>query len=523
MLSAKIQPYRIILGIIAVGVFILGILVFLVPPATFPDPGMGFHVLRSMELGSSFNTIVTPDQSDISRNHTEFVTWCSPGQYLIPYLFKLIVHVNLGQATALTIAAGGLVGLWGFYCLFKKLGFTPLTCAISLVFIACQRSFIEPYVYYNGGEILLFAFGGWFLYGCVAIDKPGIMLLAFVLFSGWIGFFCKSSFMWMYVAGLCCLWIRLSEYRSSVWKWINNGIWLAIPAAISAIVIYVFFLSKGATPTSASAGISVTLQAFFFPLASPALSGFSVDDLVHGLIYQTGKPIFDPTWSMVVLILLALCSVLLIAVIIRRIQHGNYKLLVHVFYIAALLFFSWAYLRQPTISYEARHFGVIGILIVPAVIELARKAKLGYQVGFALVFIGIGYSSLTYLIKGYHINKDVNAIGATGIAQLYIDQPALNSIITLDNQNKNAIFVFVSNDQGLEITHNRMITLHPIGDDLKINADDYRYEGHAGPLYIVLPESYNGPKEKMIIKSFPGYTGWNVSMLSDKYVLYSAK
>jgi hypothetical protein len=523
MFSAKIQPYQMILAVIGTGVFVLGVVLFLVPPAVFPDPGTGFHVLRSMELGSSFNTLVTPDQDDISRNHIEFLTWWSPGQYLIPYLFKLIAPINLGQAIALTVAAGGVVGLLGFYYLFKKLGFTPLTCAISLVFIVCQHAFMVPYVFYNGGEILLFAFAGWFLYGCVAIDKPGVILLAFVLFSGWIGFFCKSSFMWIYVAGLCCLWIRLSGYRSSVWKWINSGIWLAIPAAMSVIAIYVFFLSKGSTPASASGGIRVTLQAFFYPLASPVLAGFSADDLVHGLIYHTGKSIFDLTWSIVILILLALCSILLIAAIIQWVQQASYKLLVLVFYIAAMFFFSWVYLRQLTISYEARHFRIIGLLIVPAVIELARKARLGYQIIFALVFIGIGYSSLTYLIKGYHINKNVNARGDTGIAQLYVDQPALNSIITLDKQNRNAIFVFVCNDLGLEIRHNRMITLRPIGDDLKINADDYRYDGHAGPLYIVLPESYNGPKEKMIIKSFQGYTGWNVSMLSDKYVLYSAK
>jgi hypothetical protein len=53
--------------------------------------------------------------------------------------------------------------------------------------------------------------------------------------------------------------------------------------------------------------------------------------------------------------------------------------------------------------------------------------------------------------------------------------------------------------------------------------DDYRYEGFAGPLFIILPESYNGPKEKLIMKSFPNYAGFNLSMLSDKYVLYEAR
>ena len=93
----------------------------------------------------------------------------------------------------------------------------------------------------------------------------------------------------------------------------------------------------------------------------------------------------------------------------------------------------------------------------------------------------------------------------------------------LDRENKNATFVFISDDIGLEVLHNRIINLEPIGNNLKIDMDDYRYEGFAGPLYIVLPESYNGPKEKMILKCFPGYAGWDLSMLSTNYVLYEAK
>ena len=62
----------------------------------------------------------------------------------------------------------------------------------------------------------------------------------------------------------------------------------------------------------------------------------------------------------------------------------------------------------------------------------------------------------------------------------------------------------------------------PISDDLKINMDDYEYDGHAGPLYIILPDNYAGPKEKFVLKSFPGYRRWYGSKLSDKYVLYQA-
>ncbi|MDF2433234.1 MAG: hypothetical protein JWP44_2865 [Mucilaginibacter sp.] len=502
--------------------FIMGVVLFLIPPALFPDPGMGFQVLRSMHLGGGFNNFVAPDQDDIAQNYTEFLTWWSPGQYLIPYLFKLVANINTGQAIAVTVTLGEFSGLAGLWYFFRSMGFKPFIAALSLVFISCQQAFVVPYVYYNGGEILLFAFEGWFLYGCATLKKPELVLVLFVLFSGWIGFFCKSSFLWMYAAGLCCLWIRLSANRPGIWEWIKKGFWIGMPAAISLLTIYLSFLSKGQSPASAAHGFKFTAATLSFPIASPILSDFSIDDLLHGLLYHTGTPFISAGLSIVILIVLAILSLFIVFNILQTVNNSNYRLFVIVFYSAAVVFFGFSYLRQLNISYEARHFRIVGLLIVPGIIYLIREFKPRFQLLFGLIFIGIAYTSLSYLIKGYRINS-LNARGSSGVAQPNIDQQSLNCIMKLDSENKNAVFVFISDDTGLEILHNRTITLQPIGDALKINADDYRYNGYAGPLYIVLPESYNGPKEKMIMRSFPGYTGFNASMLSDKYVLYAAK
>ncbi|MDB5131668.1 MAG: hypothetical protein JWR02_1417, partial [Mucilaginibacter sp.] len=438
-------------------------------------------------------------------------------------LFKFGGLFNTGAAVAITVTICQATGLAGFYFFFKKVGFTPFISAISLIFIICQQAFVVPYVFYNGGEILLFAFEGWFLYGCVAQKRTGLTLVLFVLFSGWAGFLCKSSFLWIYVAGLCCLWLRLSSNSKDYINRIKAALWLAIPGAISLAGIYTFFLSKGETPASVSHGLKLTLQTFGFPIASPMLSGFSVDDMLHGLFFHTGKPVLDSAWSISFLIVLAALSLLLIISIVRCVPNKNYRLFILVFYVAAILFFGLTYLRQLTISYEARHFRIVGVLIVPGVIYLISQLKIGHQLFFGLICLGIGFTSFRYLIKGYQYNIAVTAKGLSGLSQPNIDQASLNYIMKLDRESTNAVFVFISDDIGLEVMYNRTITLQPIGDDLKIDADEYRYEGHAGPLYIVLPESYAGPKERMIIQSFPGYKGFNQLMLSDRYVLYFAK
>jgi len=520
--TAKIKLYKIILIITGLALVVIGIILFFIPPALFPDPGQGFQVLRLMQMGSGFNNFVSPDQSDISQDYSEFLTWWSPGQYLVPYFFKFIAGLNTGQAIAITVTICEIAGLAGFYAFFKKAGFSSWVTTISIVFIICQQAFVVPYVYYNGGELLLFAFEGWFLYGCLYFNKPGLKLVLFVLFTGWIGFFLKSSFLWMYAAGLCCLWIRLCSNRAGTLEWLKKAVWIAIPAAASLAVIYIFYISKGQSPASTASGFKLTTQTFSFPLASPILSGFSIDDLFHTFVYHTWKPVFNSGSGALILVLIALLSIILVLNIVRYVPNYNYRLFLVVFYVAAILFFGFSYLRQLNISYESRHFRIIGLLVTPGVIYLAGKFKPAGKFLFALIFAGIAYTSFAYLIKGFEINK-VNARGASGIAQPNIDQQSLNHIMKLDRENKNATFVFVSNDIGLEISHNRIITLKPIGDDLKIDMDDYTYEGFAGPLYIILPESYNGPKEKMIMKSFPGYAGWNLSMLSNNYVLYAAK
>lgn len=503
-------------------VIVLGVLSFISPASIFPDPANGFQVMRSMELGGPFNQLISPSQDNIAQNTSLFLTWWSPGQYLVPYTFKVIFGVNTGQASALTVTLCQLSGLAGLYVFFKKIGFSPLISALSLLFIACQQFFVVPYVFYNGGEILFFAFAGWFLYGCTAIKHTGLWLFMFVLLTGWIGFFCKSSVLWMYFAGLLFLWMRLSHQRGLPER-IKNGVWVAIPAAIVLITIKVFFLSKGDNPVTGISGLKFSWKVFGFPLASPLMSGFSVDDLLHGLIYHTDKPFFNDTVAVIILLVLAALSLWLVISILKTVADQNYRLLVKVFYIVSILFFGYIYLRQMRVSYEARHFRIIGLIVIPGVIYLVSRIRVLYRFIFGLIWIGIAITSIVYVSKGYSFNKNQAAHGISGIAQKEIDQRSLNEVMALDKQNTRATFVFIGSKLGLEIQHNRVISLQPISDDLTIDIDDYRYEGHGGPLYIILPESYAGPKEKMILKSFPDYKGWYGSMLSDNYVMYAAK
>jgi hypothetical protein len=503
-------------------VVIMGVMIFIYPPAIFPDPSNGYQVMRSMEMGGGFNRLVSPDQDDISKNTSLFLTWWSPGQYLVPYSIKFL-GVNTGQATAIAISLLELSGLFGLYSFFKKIGFTPMITAISLVFIACQQAFITPYIFYNGGEILLFGYAGWFLYGCLVIKKADWKLLVFVLLSGWVGFFCKSSFLWMYAAGMLCLWLRLSavENMVTISRLIKNGTWLAIPAVISLACIYIFFLSKGENPAAASTGISLNLQTFTFPLGAPLISSFSVDELMHGLVFPAFSPFLSPLLILIILVLLAILSVAIVFCIFKYVPKNNYRLFVLVFYAVAVLFFTTAYIRQLNISYESRHFRILGLLIAPGIIYLISKLKPAYWLCFGVLCTTLMFFNYSYFARAYLFNKNISARGNTGLAQEFISQPALDYILKLDRENCNAIFVFEVPDLPLEIIHNRTITVDPPLTGPMDN-DDCTYYGHAGPLYILLPVS-DASRTGLFMKLFPGYKFFSHQAIGKDYMMYSAK
>src|SRR5262245_26864162 len=58
-----------------------------IPPKIHADSGVGFLALRSMAEGGAFNSITAPDPVNIATDSVYFVSWWSPGQYLVPGSF----------------------------------------------------------------------------------------------------------------------------------------------------------------------------------------------------------------------------------------------------------------------------------------------------------------------------------------------------------------------------------------------------------------------------------------------------
>jgi hypothetical protein len=519
MFSVKNKPYRILLLAVGVVTLLLGIAIFIVPPSLFPDPSWGFQVMRYMEQGHAFNLLPGPDPDNIAKDTADFLSWWSPGQYLLPYFFKSILWLNTGKATALTVIVCSFLGLTGYYQLFKRLGFSNWLSAISIAFIACQNYFILPFIFYPGGEILLFAFGGWFLYGCFGIKKINWQALLFLFLAGIAGFFAKSSALWMYAAGVACVWVNLSDSKKDIKHWLRNGIMLGIPVVAALAVIYIGYLSKGVNPSNAAGAWLIKPETFTFPMAAPLLSGLSIDEMVNGLIYHPDVAFLSYGTSIAILVVLALGSLYFVNSVLHSIPNKDYVLALTIFYITGILFFSYLYLKQATVSFEGRHFRIIGMLAIPGLVHFASKTKVS-RIAFGVIWLAFICWEVAYFKIEYKVNSQ-SGHGPSGLSQQAYDQATLNELSKLDKQHpEGALFVLTAPDLAIEL-QNRVLNLG-IEDMSDRDLKELKYIGKAGAIYILMPDVYqkNGIAYK-ISQSFTNYHHFTVKHIGNNY-LYSA-
>ena len=520
-LSLKNKPYRIVILITGLVTLVLGILIFIVPPSPFPDPSWGFQVMRCMQQGHPFNLLLSPNPDNIALDDADFLSWWSPGQYLMPYFLKTILWLNTGKAVALTVSLCSVLGLAGYYQLFKRLGFTPWISAISMAFIASQNFFILPHIFYTGGETLLFAFAGWFLYGCFGVNKLNWQALLFVLCAGLVGFFAKSSALWMYAAGVACIWINVSFGQKDILKWVKNGVLLAIPFISAIAIIYLFYLSKGQNPSNAGGPLLIKPETFSFPLASPLLAGLSLDELFNGFIYHPDGAMFSYQWTTVILIVIALSALALVIAVYRYVPERRYAIALIAFYVIGNVFFTYLYLKQAAVSFEGRHYRIIGLLAIPGIVYLVSKAKIS-RIAFGIVWIAFICWEFKTFKTEFNYNRHASH-GISGLSQQAYVQSTLDELSALDAQHPNqAIFVIPSPDIAIELPHNRIITLD-IEDMTSQEFAELKYAGNGGIIYILMPVSYekNGTA-KGICKSFVNYHHFEVKPLDKDYRLYTA-
>ena len=114
---------------------LLTVVSLLVPPAVNFDPGIGMLEWRTLVEGGPANSIVAPDQADISKDRKQFVVNWSPGQYLIPGVLT-VLGLRLGPAISITAGLSLLCCLLGWIRVFKHFAFSPQAATFAVVFLS---------------------------------------------------------------------------------------------------------------------------------------------------------------------------------------------------------------------------------------------------------------------------------------------------------------------------------------------------------------------------------------------------
>jgi hypothetical protein len=217
------------------------------------------------------NSIIRPDQADIARDSFDFLTWYSPGQYLVPGAISLL-GLPLGTAMTLTVTLALLCCLIGWIVVVRE--FAPNTTVALLVVVSVGSFHYSTHAFssYHGGEILLEAVTPWLIIAALSIPAMNV-LRAVLLTAGavLVAFIAKPTGLIVVTAALaaaCLVSIALSR---RITQGVVGG---ALGAVMALIVIYVSFLSREVTAAS-GANWLLPLKTIAVAFFNPWVAGMS--------------------------------------------------------------------------------------------------------------------------------------------------------------------------------------------------------------------------------------------------------
>jgi hypothetical protein len=340
---------------------VLGGISLLVPPSIDWDSAIGFLAWRGTLLGA-VNSIIEPDRSNIARDTVSFLTWWSPGQYLVPGAISLL-GLPLGAAMTLTVTLALLCCLIGWMVVVREFAPNTTSALLVVVSVGSFRYSTHAFTSYHGGEILLEAVTPWLILAALSIPAMNVLRAALLAAGAvLVAFIAKLTGLIVVAASLVAACLVSTVLSRRITQGVVGG---ALGAVMALIVIYVSFLSRGSTPAT---GINWSL-----PLKTIAGSFFS--PWVAGMSWGDLSIFFRPNWGGVsvdvpigYLAIIAPVALLIMYIIVGSrlqttdaIQLRRFALL---FYGMTVTCFIVLYIKGGAhISFEERHFRSAGTLL----------------------------------------------------------------------------------------------------------------------------------------------------------------
>jgi hypothetical protein len=481
-------------------------------PKVDSDASAGMLVWQSMEKGASWNCALEPDPADIARDHQSFLTWWSPGQYLVVGPLHRL-GLSWGASIAWATLLCSLAGLWGFWRLYLDLGFSEATSAWAVAILSVVWHVTRGYGEFLGGELPLFAILPWLLAFIFRL-RP-IRFRSLVPFAGIyvLGAMTKLSFCVTAaaaLAGVCC---SEAAHEPDGRRVAGLAVRAAAMLASAHVLLWLIFLRHGATPGSTLGPPQAWMYVLPHALALPAGSVFGIESILSRIFFFPGHAVAASPESLApVAWILAAGAVASYWALARRTSlPGDFKALLAGMAAAYVLILGTLVAIGAPISIEDRHYFPLGTLFLPAYVELARSgASSAWKWLTRAVLVSACAYGLVAMAVHAHQLSDAGNVGRAGITQHLISPAAMAVLHELDDQDPRiaaATLIYVPSPEiSFELRRARCLSTY----DLALSPVEMRGRVRHGrvPLLVVLsnPVLETAGRDDIVRRSFVDYS-----------------
>lgn len=501
------------------------------------DSLYGFLTYKGTLLTGQFNSVADVSPANINQVDATFVTWWSPGQWLVPGLFTYTTGMRPGVATILITILFSISGLAGYYKVFMLYRFSAAISSLALLLICLSDTFYYSFIVYQGGEILSFGIFPWFLLYVSKTQKvtAGSLVLLSLFF---IACFIAKTTLLVYCSVVLLYKViepTLQELiRAKRFVFRPAQLYYVLPILFCTILIYTCFFNRNTEQVpSLVTRLKISPDDFLVPLSSPLSSILSLQTLIlnTGRWFKGAGANVETVRSIIsVLYLLLTVAVGWIGYQILRNRSiaVDYKKLLLTVYGGVACFFIFAYSMNTNIDFSARHFKLLGYLFIPGLLmvlqQYLRPGYLTALTGIAGILLLAGFIFLkqkwsagnyigdNYFYRNHAILKERDRLDeASYHALMDIQHRVLNQ-----PADRNAVFFIEANsDVALEIPAS-CIMKTPITRSVKT------YHGK-GPVVIACISKQTMVAEPGLLQQvFPDYTEFRLLEETATYRYYRA-
>ena len=497
-----------------------------IPPMMNADSSVGFLVLRSMLEGGAFNSFTAPDPANIANDVVTFLTFWSPGQYLVPGSL-IWLGTDYGLALTLTALIATLMGLLGWIQVARSFALSSFVLFVFVLGLSTFSYVTLSFRIYNGGELLLFAAAPWSLYAIRwAANKPPILCFAISLLSVTLLFVAKLTGLIVFAAnvGAISLLALASQRRfnsSIIAMWLASG--------VGALCFIMFWLTRGPVATTGGT-FAFSWFPIWFSVTGATFSGTSALDFLSGFLRQTWGLIFSDVTDYDLYTRLRLSFVLgplgllLFVWVWLRLRHTRYRDMAILLLIAILLYLitlAAMYLWGGSLSIEDRHFRYAGILFFLLLLTAIDQWRIPLVKGLAwMVVIVLGLYGLKNSATGMYaqmrgtVYDDPMSRISQEISPTVLEY--LRSEVAR-NHLERPIAMVPSLSPAISLPRFRIIYIIPYPKII-----DRTWAGRTQKIFVVLPEDLLNGIAETILRSFTDYEfhNWRQKNL-DGMIIYT--